>query len=144
MTIGQVARLLRGRRNSGEALPTARANQASHGRRGEPFEARPNFRFPNRAPRELLRISRRFSESLRRDTAAPVHSSSLLGGPSSGLSHRVEEDRYGAGRALKNNASQTKKIDANWLMRARFARDSGQTTFDPRTRHLHECLTALR
>jgi hypothetical protein len=74
----------------------------------------------------------------------PVHSSSSLGGPSSALSHAAEEDRSAADRALKNNASHTKKRDANWIMRARFARHSGQTTFDPRTRHLHECLTALR
>jgi hypothetical protein len=62
--IERVARLLRSRRNSGEAFPAARANEASHGRHGELFEAPPNFRFPNLAPRELLRISRRFSESL--------------------------------------------------------------------------------
>jgi hypothetical protein len=74
----------------------------------------------------------------------PVHSSSWLGGPSSVLSRAAEEDQSAAHRALKNNASHAKKSDANWITRARFARHSGQTTFNPRTRHLHECLTALR
>jgi hypothetical protein len=73
-----------------------------------------------------------------------VHSSSLVGSPSSALPHAIEEDRSPAHRASKNNSSRAKKSDANWIMRARFARDSGQTTLNPRTRHLHECLTALR